>query len=308
MGKSKEFNTKLKKVLFGLNFVDGLLYKLVIYTLLISFSYIYLYPLLYMITNSFMGSSDLINDGVKWIPTHIELTNYKQAWVVLDIKKSFISTFWYVLKVSVLSTASTALIGYGFAKFEFPLKKLLFVLMLITFILPTQVTMSSNILIIRKLGLVSTQGAMIYPALLGQGLNAAIFILIFYQFFKTLPTVLSESAEIDGANEMKIFTKIALPLAIPSIVIVFLFSFVWYWNETYITGLFTGDATTLPLKLLSFKASYAELFPPGSSGAALNEGVVLAGNMLVILPLLIIYFIGQKNFTESIDRTGITGE
>ena len=120
--------------------------------------------------------------------------------------------------------------------------------MLITFILPSQVTISSNILIIRKLGLISSKNAMIIPAILGQGINSAIFILVFYQFFRTIPNVLNESAEIDGASEFKIFYKIALPLAIPSIVIVFLFSFVWYWNETYLTGLFTGGQTTLPLK------------------------------------------------------------
>ncbi|VEU80722.1 carbohydrate ABC transporter permease [Haploplasma axanthum] len=304
----KDHKQKFKRVLFGMNFVDGLFYKTMIYILLISFSYIYLYPLLYMLTNSFMGSADLVNDGVKWIPTKLNFSNYKQAWQVLDIAKSFFGTTGYVLKVSLLSTISSALIGYGFARFDFPFKKLLFILMLATFILPNQVTMSSNLLILRKLGLIGSQSAMTYPALFGQGINSAIFILIFYQFFKTIPSVLMESAEVDGAGEFKIFYKIAIPLAIPSIIIVFLFSFVWYWNETYLTGLYTGTQLTLPLKLMSFRSTYETLFPPGSAGAALNEGVVLAGNMLVILPLLVLYFLGQKHFTESIDRTGITGE
>lgn len=305
---SKEFKIKFRRKMLGMNFVDGLLFKSTVYILLICFSYVYLYPLLFMFSNSFMSSKDLINDGVRWIPTSLHFVNYKQAWQVLDISKSFIDTTWYVLRISFFITVISAVVGYGFAKFNFPFKKLLFVLMLITFILPSQVTISSNILIIRKLGLISSKNAMIIPAVLGQGINSAIFILVFYQFFRTIPKVLNESAEIDGASEFKIFYKIALPLAIPSIVIVFLFSFVWYWNETYLTGLFTGGQTTLPLKILSFRASYETLFPPGSLGAALNEGVVLAANMLVILPLLIIYFIGQKQFTESIDKTGITGE
>ncbi|MCR1808782.1 carbohydrate ABC transporter permease [Haploplasma modicum] len=299
---------KIHRILFGMNFVDGLFYKLIIYILLISFSYIYLYPLLYMLTNSLMGSSDIINDGVKWIPTKLYLTNYKQAWKVLDIKKSFMSTTFYVLKVSVLITFTSAITGYGFARFNFPFKKTLFILMLATFILPSQITMTSTMVIMRKLGIISTQKAMIYPAFLGQGISSAIYILIFYQFFKTIPQVLGESAEIDGASEFRIFRTIALPLAIPSIVVVFLFSFVWYWNETYLTGLMAGSNLTLPLKILTFKSSYEALFPPGTPGAALNEAVVLAANMLVIFPLLIIYFVGQKQFTESIDRTGITGE
>ena len=299
---------KIKRIIMGMNFTDGLLYKAIIVLLLISFSYIYLYPLLYMFTNSLMGSNDLINDGVRWIPTEIYFKNYSQAFQVLDVKNSLWRTVSYVLKASVLSTVSAAVIGYGFARFDFPFKRLMFVLMLVTFILPSQVTLTASVSVIRDLGLISTEGAMLYPAALGQGINAAIFILIFYQFFRTIPNVLIESAEIDGASEFRIFAKIEIPLAIPSIVIVFLFSFVWYWNETFLTSLVTGDQLTLPLRIMSFRAQYETLFPPGSPGAALNEGVILAANVLVITPLLIIYFLGQKQFTESIDRTGITGE
>jgi len=149
---------------------------------------------------------------------------------------------------------------------------------------------------------------MLLPGFFGQGLNQAIYILIFYQFFKTIPSALYESAEVDGAGQFRIFRSIALPLAIPSIVIVLLFSFVWYWNETFLTSLFTGDSRTLPLLITKFRDSYSTLFPPGTPGAELNEAVVLAANLISILPLLVIYFIGQKQFTESIDRTGITGE
>ena len=117
-----------------------------------------------------------------------------------------------------------------------------------------------------------------------------------------------ESAEIDGASQTRIFLKIAIPLAIPSFIIVFLFSFVWYWNETFVTALYVGGQVTLPLKLQAFRASYNTLFPPGSPGSELNEAILLAGNMITILLLLVLYFIAQRYFTESIDRTGITGE
>lgn len=304
----RKLKYKLKKIFFGMHLTDGLLYRLAIYTLLISFSYVYLYPVLYMLVNSFKTVQDLIDPGVKWIPTTFEIANYEKALEVLQIPDAIFQTFSYVFSVSILATASSALIGYGFAKFEFPFKKTLFVLMLATFILPPQVTMVSNMIIFRDLGIMSSRGAMMYPALLGQGLNQSIFILIFYQFFKTIPHVLMESAEIDGASPTKIFLRIALPSAIPSIVIVFLFSMVWYWNETFMTGLYVGETVTLPLKLGRFVASYEQLFPPGSLGSELNEAIKLAGNMLSILPLMVLYFIAQKQFVESIDRTGITGE
>lgn len=300
--------TKTKRFLLGMNFTDGFIYKLVIYTLLISFSYIYLYPVLFMLVNSFMSVNDLINSGIKWIPTTLQYSNYQRAMQVLQIPESVFGTVSYVLKVSLSVTISSAIIGYGFAKFNFPLKKVMFAFMLATFILPSQVTMVANMLIFRNLGLMSTQNSMILPAIFGQGINAAIYILIFYQFFKTIPGVLMESAEIDGASQTRIFLKIAIPLAIPSFIIVFLFSFVWYWNETFVTALYVGGQVTLPLKLQAFRASYATLFPPGSPGSELNEAILLAGNMITILPLLILYFIAQRYFTESIDRTGITGE
>lgn len=298
----------LRKRLLGMQFTDGLLYKIIVLLLLISFSYIYLYPMLFMLTSSFMNVDDLINPGVRWVPTILEIENYNRAIQVLELPAAVFDTTGYVLKVSVSATISSALIGYGFAKFKFPFKNVLFGFMLATFILPSQVTMVANMLIFRNLGIMSSESAMVLPAIFGQGYNAAIYILIFYQFFKTIPHVLMESAEIDGAGPFKVFYKIALPLAIPSFLIVFLFSFVWYWNETFMTGLYVGDQITLPLKLQAFRASYETLFPPGSFGSELNEAIMLAGNMLTILPLLLLYFLAQRFFTESIDRTGITGE
>ena len=309
------FKKKFKRILFGMNFYDGLLYKITVYGLLIVFSYVYLYPILFMIVNSFMGVEDLINDGVKWIPTKPQWDNFTNSMIVLDIWNEtqgfhltsiFVAT-GYVLRVSIISTVSSALIGYGFARFDFPGKKMMFVLMLATFILPIQVMMSSLSGTYLNLGLVNSEWTMLLPALFGQGLNQAIFILIFYQFFKTIPQVLYESAEVDGAGQMRIFRSISLPLAIPSIVIVFLFSFVWYWNETFMTQLFAGGVQTLPIRLLNFRETYEGMYS-NTQLATLNEAIVMAGNLLTILPLLIIYFIGQKQFTESIDRTGITGE
>ncbi len=304
----QSFSMKLKRWFLGMKNADGFIYRGVIYILLISFSYVYLYPVLFMIVNSFKTVDDLINPGVRWIPSVWYIENYIKAFSVLNAPDSIIDATFYVLRVSASVTISSALIGYGFARFEFPFKKIFFALMLATFILPNQVTMVANVLIFRNLNLISTEWTMILPALSGQGINAAIYILIFYQFYKTIPTILLESAEVDGSSQWGVFTKIVLPLTIPSFVIVFLFSFVWYWNETYITGLFVGGTANLPLLLLNFRSSYETLFPPGTPGAQLNEAILLAGNMVTILPLLVLYALGQRLFTQSIDRTGITGE
>lgn len=300
--------SKYKKILIGNNFSDGLVFKFFIIILLISFSYIYLYPILFMFINSIKSLDDLLDSGVRWVPNKFYLENYLRAWKVIEMPGSIFESIWYVLKVSLFATATSALVGYGFATFNFPFKRILFALMLIAFILPPQVLMVALNGIYLKLGIVGTEYTMLLPAIFGQGLNQSIFILLFYQFFRQTPKVLLEQAEIDGASPFKVFTSIALPSATPSIIIVFLFSFVWYWNETFMTGLYTQTLPTIPLKISRFVSSYESLFPPGTAGNELNEAIKLAGQMLGILPLLILYFLLQKQFTESIDRTGIVGE
>ena len=150
-------------------------------------------------------------------------------------------------------------------------------------------------------------------AFTGQGLKSAVFILVFQQVFNGYPISLDEAAELDGAGKYKVFFKIALPIARPAIVLSTLFSFVWYWNETRQSGLYFGEVIkTLPMKLGSFAASYANLYD--SAGAAtdaamsINEAVTLAGTMLSCLPILIMFIILQKQFVESIEKSGITGE
>ncbi len=299
---------KIRKILYGKQFSDGLVFKILIYTLLISFSYVYLYPILYMLINSFKSLPDLIDQGVTWVPTKLEFANYGKAWKALNMPGSIFESLWYSFKLALITTTTSAIIGYGFATYKFPFKNILFGLMLATFIMPPQVLMVSVISIYRSLGIMSSELTMTLPAVFGQGINQAIFILIFYQFFKQIPQVLRESAEIDGASQFKIFYKIALPSAIPSIIIVFLFAFVWYWNETFVTSLYVNGPVTLPLKIAQFENSYISLFPPGTPGNELNEAIKLAGHMIALTPLLLTYFVMQRHFTESIDRTGIAGE
>ena len=172
-------------------------------------------------------------------------------------------------------------------------------------------------------GLLGTLKTLIYPAMLGQGMKSAIFVLIFMQFFRQTPLSLDEAARVDGAGEARIFFGIAVPLAVPAFIISFLFSFVWYWNETYFTALYLkgtniGDTTkvsTMLLELQNFDAMYKQRVQQVASwGASVmgesvaNEAVKMAATVITILPLLILYFCLQKYFVEGIDRTGITGE
>lgn len=302
---------KSKRLLWGFR-GDGIVFKLAVYLLLSLIGFVYLYPLFYMVTYSFMDTGDLINPLITYIPSGFYMDNFSRAAEVMD----FLHTLWENILVSflpaIIQTLSAAIIGYGFARFRFPGKSILFALVLATFIIPPQITVIPQFLMFKDLGLIGSIFAYLIPAALGQGLKSGLFILIFYQFFRAIPKALEEAAQIDGAGAYKIFALICVPMAVPAFIISFLFSMVWYWNETLLAALYLGGKlTTLPLELQNFAVTYQKLFPvnPNSqTGRSLNEAINMAGTFLNIIPLLIVYFFTQRRFVESIERSGLTGE
>ena len=297
---------KIKKLLLGYNLTDGLLFKITVYVLLISIGFIYIYPMLYMLSISLQSYTDIINPTISWIPSAFYTENFTKAFSVLKFWKTLGTSLIVTLLPAVIQTAVCAVIGYGFAKFEFPLKKLFFVLVLLTFIIPQQVYTIPRYVIFNDMNLLGSPLAIILPALFGQGVNSAIFILIYYQFFKQSPKAFDEAAEIDGAGDLKIFFKINVPLAAGAILTTFLFSFVWYWNETYISGLFLeGEFKSLQIRLLNFTSEFSSM---EGDAAKINEGVRLAATLLIILPMLIVYLCLQRYFIEGVEKSGIAGE
>jgi len=285
--------------------------KTIIYVVLIGIGYAYLYPLLYMITSSFMSVEDLVNPTVVWIPTKFTLDNFVRAWKVLEMPKALWNSVYTSAIPALAQSLITALIAYGLSRFEFPLKRFWIVLMLATFLIPTQVTLVTKYVLFSTLRLTDTIFATFLPAIFGQGIRSAIFILLYLNFFNMLPKAFDEAAEIDGANTFQVFYKIILPLSLPAIVTTFIFSLVWYWNETLLSGLLLGNKIkTLPLELRDFVVRYAVMFPTADGSAAnrINEGIRMAATMITILPLLITYLFLQRQFVESLERTGITGE
>lgn len=300
-----------KKLFFGKGKSNGLAVKLFVYVLLLALGFVYLYPLLFMSVNSLKDSSDLVNPTVSWVPTRFYLGNYTIAMKVLQFGKALVSSLIMAGVPAILQTASCALIGYGFARFNFPLKNFWMILLLAAFLIPTQVTLVPKYILFDAYKMLDKVWPSFLPALLGQGIKGSIFVLIFYQFFKSYPIVLDEAAEIDGAGKFATFFRIALPMSVPAIVVAFLFSFVWYWNETYLAGIYFGkEIQTLPMRLQSFVNSYSALYPgsDGSTENRLNESIRMAGTLITIAPLILMYIVLQKQFVESVDRTGITGE
>ena len=314
--KSKFNKDKVKKVLKGSREKDGLIKQIIVYALLICIGFVYLYPILYMISNSLMNLEDLLDTSINWIPSKLYLDNYKKA----ALNMNYIGTFFQSIIVAgiptILNVVVCSFVGYGFARFEFRGKKILMALLIFSYIIPPQITMMPTYVLYADLKLVGTLWSFVLPALFGQGLNAPIFILIFYQFFKQVPKVLIEAAQIDGAGFFRSFFRISIPSAVPAIITVFLFSLVWYWNESYLTQLYVngvfsnGNWTTLIVELKKFDMTYNPQMAMVVDGASSNnnEAIRMAATMLSILPVLAMYFVLQRYFVESIDRTGITGE
>lgn len=301
----------VKGFLLGSRSKRGLVLTVFLYAVLLAIGFVYLYPLLFMLITSFKSPTDLLNPMVQWVPTEWYTGNYVKALRVLNYPSTLLGSILVSVVPSVIQTIVCSVIGYGLARYRFWGKRILFALILATFILPPQNTVIPQMLTYRKLGLLGNILCLILPASMGQGFRSAIFILIFYQTFLSLPKVLEEAARLDGASDLKVFLKIAVPSAIPSYIVSFIFSVVWYWNETYLTVIFLeGGIQTLPMQLSKFVQAYQNLYPPGMVNIfdRINEAVKLSGTFLNILPLLVMYFVLQKWFVESVERTGITGE
>ncbi len=306
----------VRKWFFGSKDTQGVGKVAAIYGLLICIGFVYLYPLLYMIAKSLMQRADLLDSSVNWIPSTLYIKNYIDAFTSMD----FVRTLWQSVVIAGLPTllnmVMCAIIGYGFARYEFPLKKVMLGILIFSFIIPPQITMMPNYLLYNDLKILDSIKAFLLPSLLGQGIKAQLYILIFFQFFRQIPQALIEAAKIDGCGHFKTFVKIAVPSAAPAILVVFLFSLVWYWNESYLTQLYVcgvmGESywNTLMVALKGFNDSYSQAggSVTGEAMGSLNEGIKMAATMLSILPVLILYFVLQKQFVESVDRTGITGE
>ena len=285
--------------------------KLTAYFILTGMGFVFLYPLLYMLSVSFMDTTDLVDATVTWIPTHLSVESFIKAAKTLE--------FWDGLKDSLimtvipagLQTFALALAGYGLARYHVPGKKFWMVLAVFIFLIPTQVTMIPRFLLFNTYQMIGTIWPIYLISALGQGVKSSVFLLIYYNFFNSYPKSLDEAAKIDGAGPVKVFFKIALPMAKPALVLTYLFSFIWIWNDTtQLPQYSTGAVTTLPMHLQQFVERFNKLYASVgvSTGGSLNESIRLAGTLLTILPLIILYFVVQKQFVESIERTGLTGE
>ena len=292
--------------------------KAVTYLLLTCIGYIYLEPIFQMISKALMSPADVINPSIEWLARNPTLNNFKVAAGVLKIPGSLINSMGFSALLALLQTFVAAMTGYGLSRFRFRGKNFWFVMILLAFILPTALLMIPRLIIFilaqqaTGMQFLGTPIPQVLMAVLGQGVNSTILILICWNFFNLVPYSLDEAAMIDGAGPLQTFYHIAVKLSVSTVLIVFLFAFVWNWNETYQTSTFLGGSMDLlPAKLSVFDSQFEGIANAGvgsTSNFKINEAYKMAATLISIAPLLVLYGFVQKQFIQGIENTGITGE
>jgi multiple sugar transport system permease protein len=291
--------------------------KLSIYFVLLCISFIYLEPIFRMISMTFMSGKDVIDPSVEWLPKTPSLHNISVAGTVLDLKKTLVNSIWFSALLACGQTIVSALTGFALSRYNFKFKKLWLVMIILAFIIPVPLLMIPRLMIfisaqnVMGFNLIGTPIPQIIMSLLGQGVNSTILVLIFYNFFNLIPYSLDEAAMIDGASPRQVFVEIAMKISASTVLVVFLFSFVWNWNETYVTGtLVRNSIELLPAKLNMFDSAFQSYASAGRGSAEfrINEAYKMSATLISIMPLLILYGFVQKQFIQGIENTGITGE
>ncbi|MGO4349637.1 carbohydrate ABC transporter permease [Paenibacillus sp. MCAF9] len=296
----------------------GVIGTIFYYVVILSLAFVFVYPLLYMVSKSLMRPEDVADATIQWIPKQFNLTNYSIAMEEINFWPGLLNSSIISFGSAMLQVVSCSIVGYGFARYRFPGQALFLAMVVFTFLVPPQTIVVPLFTFFLDLGWVNTHLPFVVPALLGHGLKGSLFVLIFIQFYRTLPNVLEEAARIDGAGAFRTYWMIMFPLAKPAMLVVFLFSVVWHWNDLFEPNMyllvpeyfnlaqnmafFNGNAN-LDLQQASSSVSSGTL---GMAPTLQNQ--VMAGVMLTILPVLILYMFTQRYFVESVERSGIAGE
>lgn len=301
----KKINFAKLKKLKSVNIIS----KIAIYFVLICIGYVYLEPIFEMISKSIMTAADLIDPSITWIAKHATFANFSNAIKTLDIPATLINSIWFSGLLAIAQTAVSATTGFALSRYTFRGHNVWFVMLVLAFILPVPLLTVPRLMIFNQLyawtgiKLIGSIGPQFIMAILGQGTYSTMLVLIFYNFFNMIPKSLDEAAMIDGAGSVKVFYHVVIRLSMSTILVVFLFSFVFNWNETYTTNTMLRNAVELiPVKLSLFDNS------AGGVASNVNEAQKMAATLISIAPLLILYALVQKQFIQGIENTGITGE
>jgi multiple sugar transport system permease protein len=265
--------------------------KVLLYVVLVVYAVITLIPFLWALSSSFKTLDEIISGTISFIPKHFTLDNYKQIFIEqVMFPRWLLNSVIIAVTVTILNLLFNSMAGYALARLQFPGKKPLFIIILAVLMIPTQVTMIPNYLILKQLGWLNSYQGMIVPTMIN-----ATFIFMMRQFFINFPKELEEAAALDGLSRLGIFFRIVLPLARPALAAQAIFVFMGSWNDFMRPLVILSDPQlfTLPLGLNSFKGQYISYW-----------NYIMAASMVFTLPVLVIYVFFNRYFIKGISFTG----
>ncbi len=301
-------------------------WKLSRFILLLGIQFILIYPILFMVITAFRGRADMEDPSIVWLTQTWTLENITMLIDAMDYPALLGYTAQISFVSAFLQTFVCGLVGYGFARFEFPLKKVLFAIVILTIIVPVQTYLSPLYMMFRffripgvsqildliaegsgTLKLIDSPWPFWLQSLFGMGFRSGLFIFIFRQFYRGMPAELEEAALIDGCGGIRTYFRVMLPNARSSMITVFIFSVVWHWNDYYVPAVFSETRQTVATALASLRSTLERLATQNGSDQLMVQVQVQAGALLAIAPMLILFIIAQRYFTEGIERSGIVG-
>jgi len=274
-------------------------HRLAVYILLLIGFVWFAFPLIWMLLGSVKTYADLTTIPPRVWPTTFRWSNYPEAWTIVPFTRYFINTA-IITVVSILGIIiSCSLVGYGFARLQFWGRNVAFMLMISTMMLPSWVTVIPQFLLFNTLGWIDTWYPLIVPSFFG----VPAYIFLMRQFFLTLPLELDEAAELDGCSQFGIYWRILMPLCKPVLATITIFTFIGQWNEFFSALIYIHRPELYTIAIgLAFLRNAISL----DSGEPV-QALLLAAGVFTSLPLLFIFFFGQKYFVQGIALTGRTG-
>jgi len=276
-----------------------LLTKIFVYASVTIVGILFALPFVWTIGSSLKPVTEIFKFPPTLFPQEPRWANYTDIFRIAPFGRFIWNTAYITALAMIGQILSASAVAFGFSRFRFPGRDMLFFVVLSTMMLPWQVTIVPTFLMFRYLGWINTYFPLIVPSFFGGG---AFYIFLLRQFFLTIPRDLDEAAKIDGASSVRIFWNILLPLAKPAIATVAIFSFIEHWNEFIgpLIYLNTAEKFTVSIGLRYFTASAFESDEP-------REAILMAASLIVALPPLILFFVAQKYFVQGIVTTGLKG-
>jgi multiple sugar transport system permease protein len=260
---------------------------------LIPIALVMVLPLVWMVVTSLQTLNETRHYPPTLLPNSLEWNNYREVLQEAPFARWFLNTLIVTVIVVIGNLFFCSLAGYAFARIKFFGREVAFVLILATLMVPFQVIIIPEFLIVRRLGMIDSLGALILPNLAG-----AFGIFLLRQFFRTLPIELEEAARIDGCSRLGVLFKIVLPLSGPALATLAVITFMWTWNDFLwpLITIYNPDNMTLQLGLATFQGAHSS-----------NTNLLMAASVLSTLPILVLFFVSQRYFIRGIATSGLKG-